>query len=42
MHTLEQLRSGALAGITRLSLRAGLTTFPPEIYGSSRNSGNER
>lgn len=32
MHTLEQLRSGALAGITRLSLRAGLTTFPPEIY----------
>ena len=32
MHTLEQLRSGALAGITRLSLHAGLDTFPPEIY----------
>jgi len=32
MHTLEQLRSGALAGITRLGLHAGLDTFPPEIY----------
>ncbi|MYM25356.1 protein kinase [Duganella sp. FT135W] len=32
MHTLEQLRSGALAGITRLTLRCGLTEFPPEIY----------
>jgi hypothetical protein len=31
-HTLEQLRSGALRGATRLSLRAGLTTFPPEIF----------
>jgi hypothetical protein len=32
MHTLEQLRSGALAGTTRLALRCGLTEFPPEIY----------
>ncbi|WP_373988168.1 leucine-rich repeat-containing protein kinase family protein [Duganella sp. BuS-21] len=32
MHTLEQLRSGALAGITRLTLRCGLTEFPREIY----------
>ena len=32
MHTLEQLRSGALAGVTRLALRCGLTEFPPEIY----------
>lgn len=32
MHTLEQLRSGALNGTTRLSLRAGLKSFPPEIY----------
>ena len=31
MHTLEQLRSGALAGIQRLSLR-GLSEFPREIY----------
>jgi hypothetical protein len=32
MHTLEQLRSGALAGVQRLSLRCGLTEFPREIY----------
>ncbi len=32
MHTLEQLRSGALAGITRLTLRCGLTDFPRDIY----------
>lgn len=33
MHTLEQLRSGALAGFTRLDLCAGLTALPPEVYG---------
>lgn len=32
MHTLEQLRSGALAGTRRLDLSAGLDTFPPEIF----------
>lgn len=32
MHTLEQLRSGALKGIKRLDLSAGLTEFPPEIF----------
>jgi hypothetical protein len=32
MYTLEQLRSGALAGITRLTLRCGLTEFPREIF----------
>ena len=32
MHTLQQLRSGALAGIQRLTLRCGLTEFPPEIF----------
>lgn len=32
MHTLEQLRSGALAGITRLKLSCGLTTFPNQIF----------
>jgi hypothetical protein len=32
MHTLAQLRAGALKGITRLQLREGLTTFPPEIF----------
>lgn len=32
MHTLEQLRSGALAGIQRLTLRCGLTEFPREIF----------
>ena len=33
MHTLEQLRAGQLAGITRLDLSAGLTEFPSEIFG---------
>ncbi|MFZ2986808.1 lipopolysaccharide kinase InaA family protein [Ideonella sp.] len=32
MHTLAQLRSGALQGIRRLDLSAGLTTLPPEVY----------
>ncbi len=32
MHTLDQLRSGQLAGSTRLDLAAGLTEFPPEIF----------
>lgn len=32
MHTLEQLRAGALAGIQRLQLSCGLTEFPPEIF----------
>lgn len=32
MHTLEQLRSGALAGIQRLTMRCGLTEFPREIF----------
>lgn len=32
MNTLEQLRSGALAGRRRLSLSCGLETFPPEIF----------
>ena len=32
MHTLEELRAGRLAGIQRLQLSCGLTTFPPEIY----------
>ena len=31
MHTLEQLRSGALAGTRRLDLSCGLTEFPDEI-----------
>jgi hypothetical protein len=31
-HTIEQIRSGELAGIRRLNLKAGLTAFPPEIY----------
>ena len=31
MHTLEQLRSGALAGTRQLKLNARLTHFPPEI-----------
>jgi hypothetical protein len=31
MHTLEQLRSGALKGTTRLDLSENLTLFPPEI-----------
>ena len=32
MHSLEQLRSGQLKGITRLQLRCGLTEFPREIF----------
>lgn len=32
MHTLEQLRSGELAGTQRLSLNAQLKEFPVEIY----------
>jgi len=32
MHTLDQLRNGELAGITRLTLRGGLREFPPEIF----------
>lgn len=31
MHTLEQLRSGALSGTTRLDLSCGLTTLPDEV-----------
>ena len=31
MHTLEQLRSGALRGARHLKLRENLTCFPPEI-----------
>ncbi|MEO7105457.1 MAG: leucine-rich repeat-containing protein kinase family protein, partial [Rhodoferax sp.] len=31
MHTLEQLRSGALAGIRRLDLSCDLRTVPPEV-----------
>jgi hypothetical protein len=32
MHTLEQLRSGALAGTTHLRLSCALTEFPREIF----------
>ena len=32
MHTLEQLRSGALAGTRRLDLSCGLRTLPPEVF----------
>jgi hypothetical protein len=32
MHTLEQLRAGALAGLQRVSLSCGLTEFPPELF----------
>ena len=32
MHSLEQLRSGALAGIRHLKLSGGLTEFPTEIF----------
>ena len=32
MHTLEQLRAGALGGIRRLQMRGGLTEFPREIF----------
>lgn len=33
MHTLEQLRNGALAGARRLDLSCGLHELPPEVYG---------
>ncbi len=32
MHTLAQLKTGQLAGITRLDLSCGLTEFPREIF----------
>lgn len=32
MHTLEQLRSGELKGITRLNISANLKAFPQEIF----------
>lgn len=32
MHTVDQLRSGALAGSDRLRLSGGLQTFPDEIF----------
>ena len=32
MHTLEQLRSGALAGTRRLDLACGLRSLPPEVF----------
>jgi hypothetical protein len=32
MATLEQLRSGEIQGVKRLSLSDGLTQFPPEIF----------
>lgn len=32
MTTLDQLRSGALAGATRLDLQAGLRELPPEVF----------
>jgi Leucine-rich repeat (LRR) protein len=32
LHTLEQLRSGQLKGITRLKLSCALTDFPEEIF----------
>jgi hypothetical protein len=32
MHTLEQLRTGKLAGVTRLKLACNLTEFPTEIF----------
>lgn len=32
MQTIDQLRSGELAGIRRLNLCCGLTQFPPEIF----------
>lgn len=32
MHTLEQLRSGALAGTRRLDLACGLTELPREVF----------
>jgi hypothetical protein len=33
VHTLEQLRSGALAGARRLNLCCSLQTVPPEVFG---------
>ncbi len=33
MDTLEQLRSGALAGATRVAISCGLESFPPELFG---------
>ena len=35
MHTLAQLRSGELKGISRLTLRENLTSFPEEIFNLS-------
>ena len=32
MHTLEQLRSGALAGARRLNLSAQLRSVPPQVF----------
>ncbi|MCL6486565.1 MAG: serine/threonine-protein kinase [Janthinobacterium lividum] len=32
LHTLEQLRTGELAGVRRLKLSCGLTDFPREIF----------
>ena len=32
MHTIEQLRSGALAGIRRLDLSCGFEVLPPEVF----------
>jgi hypothetical protein len=32
MQTLQELRSGQLAGAVRLQLRCGLTEFPREIF----------
>jgi hypothetical protein len=32
MHSLEQLRSGALVGTRRLDLSCGLQTLPPEVF----------
>jgi hypothetical protein len=32
MHTLQQLRSGALAGTRRLDLACGLTDLPEEVF----------
>ncbi len=37
MHTLEQLRSGALKGIRRLKLCCDLTEFPREIFSLSES-----
>ena len=47
MHTLEQLRTGQLAGNRKLTLRCGLTDFPREIFDLENSleildlSGNE-